>query len=141
MPRYPISSDEELGEAKIATLEYFARRPGWHAASVLKEDSQIGTIRFVEDSRAIQMRLLRYVRQGLLRRRRKHVGYEYTITMKGEDYLFYLWEKTNADNNNRDNEGSNKGEYETSKKEFLELKLAILERRKARILTSQENES
>jgi hypothetical protein len=93
--KFPLSPKdaEEASAVKRDTLEYFAYIHGWHSPQELEEDPVLAGSQSPDKSRAIQMRLLRYSRQGLLSRRRAPRGYEYEITMKGEDRLFHLWEK------------------------------------------------
>lgn len=47
------------------------------------------------DQRAVQMRLMRYARQGILQKRKSESGkgFEYRITERGEQRLYYLYEK------------------------------------------------
>ena len=93
--RFPVSSEELdiSGAVKKQTLEYFLLHPGWHKAMELRDDPELASLIPKEQSRAMQMRLVRYVRQGLLSRKRAARGYEYQMTVKGEDRLFYLWDK------------------------------------------------
>lgn len=107
------------------TLEYFAYHPGWHASKQVEKDLMLGRLKMPEQSRAIQMRLLRYSRQGLLARRRVERGYEYRLTTKGENRLFYFWEKLPEPND------SKASDLEVQRfEQRLSLKLSLLENRR-----------
>jgi hypothetical protein len=125
--KYPVpNADVDLsGVVKEQTLEYFLLNPGWHRTVEIRRDSYLTDIVSPEESRAIQMRLVRYTRQGLLERRKRTNGFEYQISMKGEDRLFYLWDKfgeTRVDSNLTEQERL------TSEK-LNDLKLTVLKRR------------
>ena len=133
MPRkFPLSlspEDPESNTTKRDTLEYFAYNQGWHSPRDLEEggDPRLSSIRSPEESKAIQMRLLRYSRQGLLSRRRRNRGYEYAISMKGEDRLFYLCDKLGETSTKKGGLPPEEKEKMTNR---LNLKLSILEARK-----------
>jgi len=62
---------DRSGRVKADTLEFFATKPGWHSPSDLRVDPVLGAIypRF-PDNKSIQMRLMRYSRLGILKRRK-----------------------------------------------------------------------
>jgi hypothetical protein len=95
LERYPVTLDSpKANEAKMQTLEYFATFPGWHTADELLRDPEVGGVYSADPAtRAVQMRLMRYTDMGLLERKWDSGKYEYAITSKGEDRLFFLWEK------------------------------------------------
>jgi hypothetical protein len=128
MRKFPLTrkDSEEEGAIKMDTLEYFVGFPGWHGPAELKDNPVLADSLLLKGSRAIQMRLLRYSKQGLLSRRRAPRGYEYMITMKGEDRLFYLWNKFGITDACR----KLTSEESESMRELLNLKLAILKSRK-----------
>jgi hypothetical protein len=133
--KFPLSlkDHEEASVVKRDTLEYFAYSHGWHTPQELEEDPLLAGPQSPNKSRAIQMRLLRYSRQGLLSRRRAPRGYEYEITMKGEDRLFYLWDMFGDSNANRE---LTPEETERMTK-VLNLKLSILDARKRALSDSR----
>jgi hypothetical protein len=85
---------DRSGRVKADTLEFFATKPGWHSPSDLRVDPVLGAIypRF-PDNKSIQMRLMRYSRLGILKRRRAGRKYFYSITQAGKKRLVYFWEK------------------------------------------------
>lgn len=92
--KFPIPSLPASGfnESKMATLAYFAVTPGWHPQAQVKNDSLASNLeRLIPRSKSVPMRLLRYTNQGLLMRRKGKRGYEYAITMRGEERLLHLW--------------------------------------------------
>jgi len=125
--KFPVAQKDAdpPGLAKKDTLEFFLINPGWHPPSDLKDDPVLGSLLPPEESRAIQMRLMRYVRQGILIRRKASRGFEYKLTLKGEDRVFYLWDKFGDTNPERELTF----EEENRIIELLNLKLAVLESR------------
>jgi hypothetical protein len=93
-PSVPLVNLDRSGRVKADTLEFFATKPGWHSPSDLQLDPLLGAIysRF-PDNKSIQMRLLRYCRLGILKRKRVGRRYLYSITRVGKKRLVYLWEK------------------------------------------------
>lgn len=90
-PRVPVPT---FDEAKMKTLAYFAVTPGWHSVKQFLNDPLASEGEsLVLGTRSVPMRLFRYTRQGLLRRRRGRRGYEYEIAMRGEERLLHLWRK------------------------------------------------
>jgi hypothetical protein len=112
----------------METLEYFLLNPGWSHTWTIRLSPELSSVVMgEEESHAIQMRILRYSRQGLLERRKSsgHRGFEYSITIKGEDRLFYLWEKMGK---TRAEDNMTEEEKQTSKI-LNELKLKALKSR------------
>jgi hypothetical protein len=93
-PSVPLVNLDRSGRVKADTLEFFATKPGWHSPSDLRVDPVLGAIypRF-PDNKSIQMRLMRYSRLGILKRRRAGRKYFYSITQAGKKRLVYFWEK------------------------------------------------
>jgi hypothetical protein len=96
--QYPIPlEDVDLsGRVKMETLEAVLLEQlshDWCTPKRLNEETILGANLYQSEWRCISIRLLRYYRQGLLRRRRKGRTYEYQISEKGEDRLLYLWKK------------------------------------------------
>ncbi len=92
--KFPVPSLPSRGfnESKMATLAYFAVTPGWHSQAQVKNDQLASDLeRLFPRMKSVSMRLLRYTKQGLLMRRRGKRGYEYAITMRGEERLLHLW--------------------------------------------------
>jgi hypothetical protein len=133
--KFPLSlrDSEESSTIKRDTLEYFAYSRGWHIPQELEEDPVLAGPQSPNKSRAIQMRLLRYSRQCLLSRRKAPRGYEYEITMKGEDRLFYLWDKLGDISAN----GELTPEEAERMTNVLNLKLLILDARKRALSDSR----
>jgi len=95
--RYPFPSIEPDRSGKVAalTLEYFVSHPASHTATELTEDPTLGnTLARDMGDKALMVRLLRYSRQGLLRRKREGGQYRYEITRRGEKRMIYLWERS-----------------------------------------------
>lgn len=94
--RYPFPSFEpdRSGEVAALTLKYFVTHPTSHTATELTKDPILGNM-LARDrgDRALRVRLLRYSRHGLLRRKRERGEYHYEITKFGENRLIYLWER------------------------------------------------
>jgi hypothetical protein len=67
----------------------------WRSANDLLEQSRLGIDPRYRSDKYLSMRLLRYYRAGLLKRRRHGKGYEYTLTHRGSDRLIFLWNKFN----------------------------------------------
>jgi len=96
MRKFPLSDPlvDPPSLRKMTTLEFLFLHEGWHESSKIKADPDLRSISQEPSAdRSIQMRLVRYCRQGLVRRKRVGHGYAYHLTPKGEDRLFYLWEK------------------------------------------------
>ena len=127
----PLKDSNAAGVAKRDTLEFFVFNPGWHKPVELDDDPVVGGLVSSHDdgSRSSQMRLMRYSRQGLLARRKTPGGFEYEITMKGEDRLFYLWKKL-GDTKTNGMLTSDEAERST---QLLNLKKEILEKRLRRL--------
>jgi hypothetical protein len=92
--KFPLPLDPDLtGKVKMETLQFFAFSLGWHSPKDAYADPFLEEPLYESEWRCLSIRLLRYYRQGLLRRRRRSRSFEYSITTKGEDRLIYLWEK------------------------------------------------
>ena len=94
--RYPFPNFEpdRSGEVAALTLEYFVTHPTSHTATELTKDPVLGnTLARDQGDRALRVRLLRYSRQGLLRRKRERGQYHYEVTRRGENRLIHLWER------------------------------------------------
>lgn len=91
---FPHVKPDRSGRVKMETLQYFDSHPGGRSATEMLRDPVLGAkVAGDGGDRALRMRLLRYSRDNLLRRRRKGGEYWYEITPSGEKRLIYLWEK------------------------------------------------
>jgi hypothetical protein len=59
----------------------------------LYEKTLLGVGAKVSEWRYISMRLLRYYRMGLLKRKKYFGEYQYTLSEKGENRLIYFWKR------------------------------------------------
>jgi hypothetical protein len=59
----------------------------------LHENTVLGAGAKVSEWRYIAMRLLRYYRMGLLKRKKYFGEYQYTLSKKGENRLIFFWTK------------------------------------------------
>jgi hypothetical protein len=130
LKRYPVALDSpKINQAKMQTLEFFLTFPGWHTPDELLKDSELGGIYFEDPaSKAVQMRLLRYWGMGLLKRRNRSRGYEYAITPKGEDRLFFLWR--NGGYLDGKKEGLSEAEMKEMEERFIKIIATLKKRRK-----------
>jgi hypothetical protein len=98
--KYPIRMRPDLsGKVKMETLEAVLIEQtmnDWCSPKKLYEESILGIKILFSEWRCISIRLLRYYRQGLLRRRRKCRGYEYQLSDRGERRLVYFYRKFNC---------------------------------------------
>lgn len=92
--KVPVVDIDRSGTVKAQTLSYFSTYEGWYSAKELLKHPRLGRyLSKVPDDRAIQMRLLRYSKLGILERRKVSREYQYRITTAGEKRMLYLWEK------------------------------------------------
>ena len=93
--RFPVPrvDVDRTGATKSRTLEFFVLYTGWNSAREFCLSPVAGEPLGIEFTKSVEMRLLRYERAGLLRRRRRKRGYEYSISMRGEERLVFLWER------------------------------------------------
>ena len=92
---YPFSNTkpDRSGKVKMETLEYFHSHPGGHSATDMLEDPVIGAKPTNDGGNtALRIRLMRYTRQGLLKRIWDMGEYRYDISEIGEKRLIHLWE-------------------------------------------------
>jgi len=89
----PLMKIDRSGMIKLLTLETLIFE--WKSAKELLNDSIFETYIYLSDWRCLSMRLLRYYRQGLLQRKKVGHCYKYKLSIKGEDRLYYLWNKFN----------------------------------------------
>ena len=89
----PLMKIDRSGMIKLLTLENLIFE--WKSAKELLNDSIFETYIYLSDWRCISMRLIRYYRQGLLRRKKVGHCYKYKLSIKGEERLYYLWNKFN----------------------------------------------
>ncbi|UCH01536.1 MAG: hypothetical protein JSV20_06655 [Candidatus Bathyarchaeota archaeon] len=89
--RYPtrFQNPDLNRKIKIDTLEALCGQ--WRSVKELFERTTLRIGLGRSQWRCLSIRLLRYYRAGLLYRRRVGRRYEYTLTEKGENRLFYLW--------------------------------------------------
>lgn len=90
MPRFEV---DRTGATKARTLEFFALDQSWYSAKEFCTSPTANEFLGLEALKTVEMRLLRYARVGLLKRRTRERGYEYSISLLGEERLVYLWER------------------------------------------------
>lgn len=127
---FPYVKPDRSGRIKAQTLEYFVNHPSSHTATELLGDPVLGN-KLARDrgDKALRIRLLRYARQGLLRREWDSGEYQYSITSSGEKRLIHLWERVGLLD-------SAKADSEAARAE-MDLRLQTVES----ILKSQEEDS
>ncbi len=93
-PRFPLNKSYVKGEVKLQTLlgVGFFNHPVTVGELLEESTTLTGKIRRLDDSR-LSMRLLRYTRQGLLRRERYRKMYYYNLTNKGKKRIDFLKKK------------------------------------------------
>jgi len=94
----PLEPLDLSGRIKAETLktifiEETLQPGGWCTAEDLLKDPVVGLRLYWSQRNAVSMELLRYYRQGLLLRRRRGRCYEYKLSEKGHDRLWYFWRK------------------------------------------------
>ncbi len=90
VPRFGV---DRTGATKSRSLEFFALDTSWHSAREFCSSPIANEFLGLEALKTVEMRLLRYSRAGLVKRRRRKRGYEYSISLLGEERLVYLWER------------------------------------------------
>lgn len=133
----PMEDVDLSGAIKMMTLEDVLFRQleeGWCSPYDLYENSRSYN-RYRLKSKCFSIRLLRYCRMGLLRRKRRNGIFVYTLSEKGEDRLLYLWKKLGCLDPPPDWE--NKGSSGEAGKKLAEIRLNyainLLESKKKRI--------
>jgi hypothetical protein len=120
---------DRSGRVKADTLEFFLINPGCHSVKTLNSDPILCNPYTPEVDSYLQMRLLRYTRDGLLKRQKVSRRYKYIITERGEDRLFYLWKKLGY--LNTDENLSQEEKMHVSDR--LNMKISVLKARKMKI--------
>ena len=91
--RMPYGSRGPSRRIKMHTLEDFEFNPGWRSPKQVAASMHLDDLLYRSKWRVLSIRLNRYFRQGLLERKPRSRGYEYSLTEKGEYRLLFFWRK------------------------------------------------
>jgi DNA-binding transcriptional regulator PaaX len=81
----------DYNKLKVPVLELLSKNAGMDSVSVARTLAELNGIKI--DIHALRMALMRYYKQGLLRRERSGGAFKYTISQRGVQRLRWLQEQ------------------------------------------------